>query len=294
MTRRPPRAGGGFRGRVAVAFVAPFYVLFSVFFVIPIGALCYLSLTSWSGFGAPHFIGFANYTGLVHDPVMAQVLPNMAVYVFGSLGVAFGVSLPLALALSSQTLWGRSVVRFLFFSPVVAPTAGVAIVFNVLFNSSGPVNSVLRTIGIGPVNWLGSERVAAYSILIVVVWQSIGFTAMYFMAGLGNIPPDLYEAAALDGAGRWRSAWSITLPMLKSMSLFVAITVFIGASQIFDDPTIITKGGPGNSSMSYLQYLYTQGFSYLHLGVASAMGVVLAAVVGTISWAQYRRMAREA
>jgi ABC-type sugar transport system permease subunit len=288
------RAGRPLRKRRAVApylFLAPFYVLFAVFFIFPIGFTAYLSLSSWDEVGPIKFVGLANYSHLFHDPTFLTVVWNTVVYMLGSLVIAFVLALPLALALNSKYLVGRSIARLLYFAPIVTPGVAIAVVFNLIFGSDpGVVNGVLQAFGLKPVSWLLSTTLSKIVVLILVAWQYIGLTMLYFLAGLQGVSPNLREAAQLDGASGWGVIRHVVLPSLRPMMLFVLVTTLIGSSQIFDQPFVLTAGGPINSSLSIANYIYQQGLSDLDFGYASTIGVVLLVVVTAAGIFLYRRL----
>lgn len=288
------RAGRPLRKRRAVApylFLAPFYVLFAVFFIFPIGFTAYLSLSSWDEVGPIKFVGLANYSHLFHDPTFLTVVWNTVVYMLGSLVIAFVLALPLALALNSKYLVGRSIARLLYFAPIVTPGVAIAVVFNLIFGSNpGVVNGVLQAFGLKPVSWLLSTTLSKIVVLILIAWQYIGLTMLYFLAGLQGVSPNLREAAQLDGASGWGVIRHVVLPSLRPMMLFVLVTTLIGSSQIFDQPFVLTAGGPINSSLSIANYIYQQGLSNLDFGYASTIGVVLLVVVTATGIFLYRRL----
>lgn len=288
------RAGRPLQRRRAVApylFLAPFYVLFAVFFIFPIGFTAYLSLSSWDEVGPIKFVGLANYSHLFHDPTFLTVVWNTVVYMLGSLVIAFVLALPLALALNSKYLVGRSIARLLYFAPIVTPGVAIAVVFNLIFGSNpGVVNGVLQAFGLKPVSWLLSTTLSKIVVLILIAWQYIGLTMLYFLAGLQGVSPNLREAAQLDGASGWGVIRHVVLPSLRPMMLFVLVTTLIGSSQVFDQPFVLTAGGPINSSLSIANYIYQQGLSDLDFGYASTIGVVLLVVVTAAGILLYRRL----
>lgn len=282
-------------GRLApYIFISPFYIIFAIFFVFPIGFAIVLSFNMWDQATPMHWIGLNNFTHLFIDPYFGQAVFNTLVYMIGSLFISFFLSLPLALGLNSPRVYGKAILRVLYFSPIVTPAVAITIVFSIIYNKDfGVLNALLGMVGIHPIPWLDSTTWSKVSVLGLTAWQWTGMNALYFLAGLQSIPMSLYEAGALDGANNRQLIRHITLPGLAPMMLFVLITTFIGSSQIFDQPFILTGGGPLNSSMSYANYLYEHGLSYLHLGYAAAMGVLLFIVVTIISALQYRRLSAE-
>ncbi|WP_432561063.1 carbohydrate ABC transporter permease [Kineococcus sp. SYSU DK003] len=267
------------------AFIAPFYVLFVLFMVVPILASLYLSTTSWVGLGTPEFVGLRNYANLLTDSSFHKALANTLVYVAVAVVVIVPVSLLLATALNARGLRARDAFRVTYFVPMVVSPIIVALIFSLVFDRNyGLANSVLQALfGIGGVDWLGEPAIAKVAISLVMLWRWAGYLTIFFLAGLQNVPKDLYEAAALDGAGWWRSFTSVTLPALKPVTAFVTVTSFISAAQIFDEPFLLTRGGPSDQTLSVAMFIYRAAFERQQFGYAAAAGVVLFVVVFLVS-----------
>lgn len=271
-------------------FIAPFYILFIAFFLGPGLFAAYLSLHSWNGIGPLKFVGINNFIELIQDAVFLKALRNTAFYSGTSLFVVTPLSLLLAVALNARMVRCRGVLRTIYFTPIVTSSVAISLVFLVLYNHrSGLLNTLLGYFGVDPINWLGSKQWSKFAVLGLVTWRWAGFNAIYFLAGLQTIPQSLYEAAMVDGASRWQMFWEITIPMLRPVLLFVAVIVLIGSAQIFDEPYMLTDGGPADSSLSIANYLYRVGLSqYLRFGYASAVGFVMFALIFFFSWLQMR------
>jgi multiple sugar transport system permease protein len=269
------------RSKAPYLFISPFYVLFVLFMVVPIVASIYLSLTSWVGLGAPEFIGLRNYTNLLTDSSFHKALVNTLLYVAVAVIVIVPVSLLLATALNAKGLRARDAFRVTYFVPMVVSPIIVALIFSLVFDQNyGLANAALRAVfGIGGVDWLGDPSIAKVAISLVMLWRWAGYLTIFFLAGLQNVPKELYEAAALDGAGWWRSFTSVTLPALKPVTAFVTVTSFISAAQIFDEPFLLTRGGPSDQTLSVAMFIYRAAFERQQFGYASAAGVVLFLVV---------------
>ncbi len=206
-----------------------------------------------------------------------------------SLFVVVPLALLEALALNSKHLRFRTLWRVLYFSPIVTSTVAITLVFRMLYNKDfGIINQFLQALGGLPINWMGNVDIAKFAVMGVVVWRWTGLLAVYFLAGLQSIPQELHEAAAIDGADGIRRFFYITLPLLRPVLLFVCVIVLIGSMQIFDDPQLLTGGGPANGTISIVQYLYTQGISNLLFGFASAVGLFLFVVIFILSLVQFR------
>jgi multiple sugar transport system permease protein len=270
-------------------FISPFYILFVIFFLGPVLFALYLSFQSWNGIDSIRFVGLDNFSELVRDPVFMITLQNTAVYSGASLFLISPLSLLLALALNATIVRGRGIFRTIYFTPIVTSSIAISLVFLVLYNQrTGLINQFIGVFGIEPINWLGSRQWSKLAVLGLITWRWVGFNAIYFLAGLQTIPQSIYEAAMVDGANQWHSFWYITLPLLRPVILFVAVIVLIGSAQIFEEPYMLTSGGPVNSSLSIANYLYRVGLEYLRLGYASAIGFSLFAIIFFFSWLQMR------
>jgi ABC-type sugar transport system permease subunit len=270
-------------------FIAPFYILFFVFFLGPVLFAILLSFQSWNGIDPMHFVGLDNFSELATDPVLRKTLVNTAVYSGASLFVISPLSFLLAVALNAGMVRGKGLLRTIYFTPIVTSSVAIAIVFLVLYNQrSGLFNQVLSALGSEPINWLGSRDWSKVAVLGLMTWRWMGFNAIYFLAGLQTIPVSLYEAAVVDGANQWQSFRHITIPMLRPVILFVAVIVLSGSAQIFEEPYMLTSGGPVDSSLSISNYLYRVGMQYLRLGYASSVGFLLFVIIFFFSWLQMR------
>jgi multiple sugar transport system permease protein len=271
-------------------FISPFFILFTVFFLFPSLFAIGVSFFKWKALGVPEFFGVRNFERLLTgDAVFWQAVQNTAFYAAGSLFVVAPLALLQALALNSKRLKFRTFWRAVYFAPIVTSTAAIAIVFRMLYNREfGFLNEFVMALGGMPVDWLGDRGVVKFSVMGVVLWRWTGLLAVYFLAGLQAIPDELYEAAAIDGADQRQRFFNITLPSLRPVMLFVAVIVLIGSIQIFDDPQILTQGGPANASLSVVQYLYTRGIDELLYGYASAVGVFLFVAIFALSLLQFR------
>ena len=290
MTRgREARESGDFQQHklAPYAFISPFYVLFAFFFLAPSLIALVLSLFRWDGINDPRFVLARNYGRLLSDKVFAQAATNTAIYAVASLLIVLPLALVLAVLLNAKSLRFSNVWRAMYFTPVVTSTVAITLVFQILYNrDTGLLNAPLIYLGLEPIYWLGDRSWAKVAIIILIAWRSTGLLTIYFLAGLQSIPEELYEAASIDGASMLQKFFRITIPMLRPIILFVSIIVLLSSIQIFDEPQILTQGGPANSTMSVVQYLYERGYTRLRLGFASAVGTVLFATVFILSLLQ--------
>lgn len=286
----------GRRGSAPYGFIAPAYLVFLVFMLGPMLFSVLLGAFSWNGLSGIEYRGAGNYRALIADEVFRLALRNTLVYSAVSLFLVVPLALFLALALNSPRLRLRVFWRAVYFAPIVASSVAISQTFIMLFNRDfGYINTVLTRIGIDPVNWLGSGRIALIPVCILIVWRWTGLTSVYFLAGLQGIDPVLYDAARVDGASTVQCFRRITLPQLRPMTLFVSVIVLIGSLQIFDEPHILTGGGPANATLSVVQYLYQRGFEQFRFGYASAIGFILFVSIFVLSLVQmefFRRSSR--
>lgn len=267
------------------AFLAPFYLLFATFMVYPLGDAIRISLYDTRGFRSKTFVGLGNFDRILHDPLFWTALWNTAYFALGSLLLQLPLALLLALVLNTKGIKGRNVFRLSFFIPVLISGVFVAVIFYLLYDRRyGLVNQVLGQ----EIQWLQDRGLVMPAIVLAGVWRWAGFNMVYFLAGLQAIRQELYEAAAVDGADRWQSFRHVTLPSLRPVTAFVVITSMIGSFQLFDLPYVLTRGGPANASLTIVMYLYKNGFEFINLGYAAAIGWMLAAVIGLISVMQVR------
>ncbi|MDE2846193.1 MAG: sugar ABC transporter permease [Gemmatimonadota bacterium] len=266
-------------------FLAPFFALFGVFMVYPLFDSIRLSTYSVRGMQSQTFVGLENIERLIADPLFWTALWNTAYFAAGSLLLQLPVALALALLLSNARLKGRNLFRLSFFSPVLISGVFIAVIFYLLYDRRyGLVNRVLGS----EIQWLQDPDLVMPALVLAGVWRWAGFNMVYFLAGLQSIRQELYEAAAVDGAGPWQSFVHVTIPALKPVIAFVVITSMIGSFQLFDLPYVLTEGGPGNASMTMVMYLYKHGFEFINLGYAATIGWALAVIIGVISIIQVR------
>ncbi|MFH8370520.1 carbohydrate ABC transporter permease [Streptomyces sp. NPDC018031] len=286
---RTPARSRRRRGRAApYLFVLPALLLFTAFKLYPIGWSFWLSLHRTVA-GAEVYVGADNYARLVDDPLLWTALRNTAVILAVQVPVMLALATGLALALNSTVLRGRSVFRLGFFLPVVTGLVAYGIVFSVLLNRDyGLVNWMLGGIGVGPVPWLTDPLWAKISVGLALTWHYTGYNAVILLARLQTIPRELYDAAAVDGAGAWAVFRHVTLPGLRPALLLTTVLSTIGTLQLFDEPYVLTGGGPDNATLTIGVYLYQNAFTYFDFGYASAIAYALAVLTGLLGLIQFR------
>ena len=271
-------------------FISPFFILFAIFFLFPTVFALILGFFNWRGLGQPEWFALRNYERLFRDQIFWQSVQNTIFYSGFSLFIIVPLALLQAMALNAKALRFKTLWRILYFAPIVTSTVAVAIVFRIIYNKEfGLLNNIIIAMGGTPVDWLGNPAVNKWAVMGVVVWRWTGLLAVYFLAGLQSIPQELHEAAAIDGANAFRRFLHVTLPSLRPVILFVSVIVLIGSMQIFDDPQVLFGGGgPANSGLSIVQYLYTRGINDLLFGYASAVGLFLFVTIFVLSLVQFR------
>jgi multiple sugar transport system permease protein len=280
-------------------FAAPALTVIAVFFGLPVVAAFALSLTDFDIYALAdlhnlRFVGLGNYIGLLHNPLFWQALGNTFYFVGVGVPLSIAVSLGAALLLHSKLGLFKPFFRTSFFAPVVTTVVAVAVIWKYLFHTQyGLVNWALSYLHIDPVDWLGDPHWAMPTIILFAAWKNFGYNMIIFLAGLQAIPEDLYEAARIDGASRWRQFLHVTLPMLGPTLLLVGILTLAGYFQLFAEPYVMTQGGPLQSTVSVLYLMYEEGFKWWNLGNASAVAFLLFVLMGVMTsgllWLARRR-----
>jgi multiple sugar transport system permease protein len=253
----------------------------------PILASLVLSVTRWDLIGRPQFVGPENYRAAFSDPILGRVMRNTVIYSGGTVPLLVIVSLALALALN-QSIRGRTFFRVLFFMPVVSSTVAVAMVWRWIYSPFGPINAILVGFGLPVVGWLTTTTWALPAVILMSVWQSMGYSLVIFLAGLQSIPQHLYDAAAVDGANGWLRFRHITVPLLSPTTFFVVVMAVISTFQVFGQVYMLTGGGPAFATSTIVYYVYEQAFLALRMGYASALAWLLFAAIFGLTVLQLR------
>jgi multiple sugar transport system permease protein len=268
-------------------FAGPFLALYTLILIFPLLRGLWLSLNQVDLFGAGHFVAFGNYDRLLHDPIFATSLVNtfeVALMIVPALTV---LSLLLALALN-RAGGGAAVVRGIFFSSAVLSVTIVTLVWRfVLAPDAGLLGEAWKAFGWEPLPFLSSVHLALPAIAITTIWWSIGFPMLLFLAGLQQIPADMYEAAALDNANRWTTFWRITLPSLRRTTILVVMLQTAAQLQLFGQSQLLTAGGPSGASRTAVLFLFESAFGRWELGYASAAAEVLFLIILAVTLTQY-------
>lgn len=286
------RSGLGLRRQATIAgymFLLPNIIGFLVFSSIPVLATLVISTLDWDMIRTPTFVGFGNFAALLtEDAVFRQVLRNTAYFVIGTVPAGICLSLLLAVAMNSK-IRGITFFRAVFFIPVITSSVAVAMIWRWLYNGDfGLINTGLDLIGLPMLPWLSSSAWAMPAVILMAIWKRLGYDMVIYLAGLQAIPPTLYEAAEIDGAGHLQRFWYITLPMLTPTTFFIVVISIIGSFQVFDLAFILTSGGPGNATNTIVMYVYNQAFQFFHMGYAAAVAWVLFTIILVVTLIQWR------
>jgi ABC-type sugar transport system permease subunit len=295
--------------------VAPFFALFLTFVGWPLCHSVWLSMHDTIGLESRVFVGGSNFVDLARDPVFWKSCKNTLVFALSTLFIQLPLALLLALVLNSRRVRGTLFFRFAFFSPVLIAGVFIAIIFGLVYNHEyGLLNHILHTRWVmGPLDllgvptlltgfgisfenldWLRDEELVMSAIVITGVWRWTGFNMIYFLAGLQSVRQELYEAAAIDGAGWWHSFRHVTLPGLRPIIVFVVVMSTIGSVQLFDLPYILLGGGgPNDAGLTVVMYLYRTGFQYMRLGYAATIGWAVFAMVFIVALIQMKTLTRQ-
>lgn len=273
---------------VPYTFLIPYLAIFLLFWAWPILYSVYLSFLDTRGF--PWALEpSVNWGRILNDPFFLQALRNTLLILLIQVPLMLLLATGLAVGLNSPLLKLKGFYRFAFFAPVVVGAVAYSAVFRLLFNTqNGAVNAALTGLGLSRIDWLNTPVAAFVLIILTVTWRWTGYNAIIILAGLQNIPGELYEAAKLDGANAWQQFWGITLPLLRPILLFAFVLSVIGTLQLFTEPFLITGGGPGNATLTLGVYLYQQGFRSFNFGYASAIGYAIALLAVLFSALQLR------
>ena len=271
-------------------YLAPALLLYGLFWIGPAAYSLYLSFFDWD-MASPQktFVYLDNYRRVLTDPVFHVSLVNTVIYVVATVLLGTGIGLGLALVVQSLRR-GREIYRFVVFLPVVTSITVITLIWLFMLNTQiGVVNQVLRLAGVAGPNWLNSPATALLAIVLVGVWKGFGYNVILFTAGLEGIDRQLYEAAALDGAGRWSAFRHITWPLLTPVTLFVVVVGVIASFQVFATVQIMTRGGPANATNVLVYHIWEAAFRFFDVGYAAALATLLALLVAGLTVIQIRR-----
>lgn len=294
--RKPGAASSAKTGRLTPSqrrnitgylFISPFILGFILWFLIPAGIALYLSLHDWNMISAPEFVGLANFERMASDPLLPQALKATFLYTIVSVPVGLLLSFGLAMLINNE-FRGISIFRTIFYLPSIIPAVASAALWAWIFNTEfGLINVILRGIGIAKIPWLQSPGWALPALIIMSLW-GVGGSMIIFLAGLQGIPDIYYEAAEIDGAGRLKKLRHITLPLMSPVFFFNLVIGFINSFQVFVAGYLITDGGPVNSTLFLVLYIYRTAFRSLNMGYAAALSWLLFFILMGLSFLVFR------
>jgi len=280
--------------RAAWGFVAPALIALGLFFFLPVAAALILSFTDFDIYAVAdidnlRFVGLDNYIHLLETPLFWKALGNTAWFVLLGVPLSIMMSLAAALLLDNKLARFKGFFRTVYFAPVVTTLVAVAVIWRYLLHTKyGLVNWALGGIGIGPIDWLGDPHWSMPAIVLFAVWKNFGYNMIIILAGLQTIPEELHEAARIDGANAFQRLRHVTLPGLAPVLLVVSILTMAGYFQLFAEPYVMTQGGPVESTVSILYFMYEQGFPWWNLGFASAIAFVLFLIMFALTLVQLK------
>ena len=271
-------------------FLAPTVIGLGLFTFLPILASVVLAFFSWDIITPPRFVGLENFADIAADPTIRVSFLNTIGFVVVAVTLQLAVALVLAVLVNTKMpRLLKSFFRSVLFFPLVLSAASVSIIMGYLFNENfGLINHILNLLGMADVPWLTSTHGAMIVVILVYVWQNFGFSFLLFLGGLSSIPKEVYEAAQVDGATGWKQFWKITFPLVSPTTLVASVMAIISALQIFDQPYVLTRGGPGDSTRTAVMVIYESAFKQLEFGRASAIGIVLTVVIMLVTAVQFR------
>lgn len=275
----------------AILFLSPTLVIFSTFILFPVFFSFYLSFQKWNMFsGEATYVGLDNYIRMFESAEFWIVLKNTAIYTLGTIPLNMALSLAIAYVLNKK-LAGKKFLRTAFFAPVIISPVAAAVIWRWMYDPNfGLVNYFIGFFGFDAVNWLNEPTAAMFALIIMGVWKTFGINMVLFSAGLQGIPDSYYEAAELDGAGKFAKFWHITIPMLAPTTFFIMIMSMISSFQVFDLVYVLTSGGPLGSTKVLVFYVYEYAFKFFEMGYASAISYFLFALLFVLTMVQIRYM----
>lgn len=277
----------------AWAFILPCLIGLVVFTYLPIIASLGLSFSYWNLLGTPEWVGLDNYQQVLADPLFWKTFQNTWTFVLVTAVLEVVIGLKLAVMVF-HLMKGQGFFRTAYFLPYITPMVSITLVFGWIYDPQfGILNSLIKTVDVfgwfsEPIAWLQDPRTAMFSVILLRVWKNVGYNMLLFLAGLGNIPQDLYESANLDGANPWQAFWRITFPMLSPTLFFVLIITLINAFQVFDSIYLLTQGGPEHATDVLVYWMFKNAFEFYKIGPASAIAYILFVIILLLTLVQWQ------
>lgn len=277
------------KGLNALGFLSPTLVIFAVFVLFPVFFSFYLSFHKWNMFSRGRsFVALDNYLRILQSAEFWMVLKNTVIYTLGTVPLNMALALVVAYFLNKKVI-GKRFLRAAFFTPVITSSVAAAVIWRWIYEPNfGLLNYSLSWLGIPSVNWLNDPTAAMFALIVMGVWKTFGVNMVLFAAGLQGIPEHYYEAAAIDGAGRWSKFWNITFPLLSPTTFFILVMSVISSFQVFDIVYVLTSGGPLGTTKVLVFYLYENAFKFFEMGYASAVAYLLFAIIFVVTLIQIR------
>jgi ABC-type sugar transport system permease subunit len=278
-------------GVSAIFFLTPTLIIFLTFILFPVIFSFYLSFHEWNMFSSEaSYIGLENYKRMFQSEEFWSVLKNTVIYTLGTVPLNMALALLVAIALNKK-IKGKKFLRTAFFAPVIISPVAAAVIWRWIYDPNyGLLNYSISFLGVDSINWLNDPTAAMFALIIMGVWKTFGINMVLFSAGLQGIPETYYEAAEIDGAGRWSKFWKITVPMLAPTTFFIMIMSMISSFQVFDLVYVLTSGGPLGSTKVLVFFVYEYAFKFFEMGYASAAAYVLFAILIVLTMVQVRYM----
>jgi len=276
-------------------FVSPFFILYAIFGLYPTIYALYLSFFDITGIGKGEFVKFNNYINLFSDSRFIKALWNTTYYALGSIFIILPIALVLAILLNSKYIEKlKGFFTTSFYLPLITSAVVVAIMFTLVFDTEyGLLNALLRSFKLPTYRWLQEPKFGIPTLIILGIWRYAGINALYFLSGLQSVSEELQDAARIDGANKWQSFWYVTFPLLRPVTLFVVVQAIIGSYNLFAEPFILAGqgsggAGAGDGMLMMTAYLYVNGFRFLRMGYASAIGFILMIIIFILTLIQLK------
>lgn len=282
------------RNKTPYLYIAPFFISFAIFGLYPLLFSVQLSFSDYRIGRGGNWVGLLNFQRVLADPLFWTSLKNVIILWLGTLPIQLVLGFAIAWLLNSVTARLKGFMSGAFYLPVVTNLVAIALVFRLMFDDQyGIINHFLSFFGIAPIAWMNSSSAAPLTTIILIIWKGLGWYVVYILAALQSVEKVYYEAAKIDGATTLQTIWYVTLPAIRPIALFLITLGTIAGLQIFTEPAVLfsgssTVGGPESSVLTPTMYIYTQGFSYLKFGNASAMAVILGLIIIGLSALQFR------
>lgn len=275
-------------------FILPYLFFFAVFMLYPFFYSLFISFARYKG-GKFSFVGLANFQFLLSDDTFLKSIINTMEILIITIPIMTSLAVFLAVLMNHQRLKLKGMFRMFTFMPILIDAVSYSIIFGLFFSNDGGglVNSLLGVFGVEPLKWMNAPWLAKSVIVIASTWRWTGYNVVMILGGLQNVSADLYEAAAVDGAGKFRQFLSVTLPGIKPVLTFSTVNSITGFLQLFTEPNLITHSGPSNETLTVVQYLYNAGFKQFNFGVSSAGAYVLAVMIGIFTFIQFKATGEE-